>query len=102
MSAREAYDALLGRWAELSDLGSATALLAWDQETKMPKKGTEGRGGVSATLAGIIHERLARALVGFSEELAKYIFLRRFITCIFNNIRNFWHFSHLTILINLC
>ena len=61
MSARdvqERYRRVLDRGAELADLTSAEALLGWDQETKMPKKGVEGRSRVSATLAGLSHDKM--------------------------------------------
>lgn len=53
-----AQDTLLSLWAEIEDLGSASALLEWDQETQMPKKGQEGRGRALATLAGISHAKM--------------------------------------------
>lgn len=49
---------LLARWAEIEDLGAASSLLGWDQETHMPPAGAEGRGRVLGTLAGIAHQRL--------------------------------------------
>ncbi len=54
----ERYRRVLDRAAELADLESAGALLAWDQETFMPKGGAGGRSSVSASLAGFIHEKL--------------------------------------------
>ena len=58
MTVKERYDRMLELAAELADLGSAAELLGWDQETKMPKKGVNGRAHVSATLAGIYHEKI--------------------------------------------
>jgi len=52
------YQALLERWGEISDLGRARALLAWDERTMMPASGAEGRASQIATLARIRHERL--------------------------------------------
>lgn len=45
------------RVAEIHDLGSAAALLTWDQETYMPPRGTASRGEQLATLQGLLHER---------------------------------------------
>lgn len=44
--------------AEVADLGHASALLGWDQQTYMPKGGAEGRGYQLATLARLIHQRI--------------------------------------------
>jgi carboxypeptidase Taq len=63
-AATENYRKLMQMAAELADLSSAEALLGWDQETKMPRKGIEGRAQVSATLAGVHHERLTRPEMG--------------------------------------
>ncbi|MGI9020764.1 MAG: carboxypeptidase M32 [Solirubrobacterales bacterium] len=46
------------RFATLSDLGRAGALLAWDERTKMPKAGGEARAEQLATLARLGHELL--------------------------------------------
>ena len=45
--------------AEISDLGSASALLHWDQETYLPKGalGIDGRSAVIATLASTLHAK---------------------------------------------
>ncbi len=48
-------------WAEVKDLGAASALLEWDQETYMPSGGHEGRAKVLATLAGLQHSKLSSA-----------------------------------------
>jgi carboxypeptidase Taq len=42
-------------WGELRDLHAASALLEWDQETKMPPAGHRRRGEVLAMLAGQVH-----------------------------------------------
>jgi carboxypeptidase Taq len=49
---------LLDRWADIAALGSAAAVLGWDQETYMPAKGQAARGKALSVLAGIRHERL--------------------------------------------
>jgi carboxypeptidase Taq len=50
-------DALRARMAELSDLGSLSRLLFWDQQTMMPPGGAESRAERAATLSLIIHAR---------------------------------------------
>jgi carboxypeptidase Taq len=64
MKPRAAYQELLRRVAEIHDLSSAAALLAWDQETKMPRKGAAGRAHSLATLAGLRHERFTDPALG--------------------------------------
>ncbi len=54
----EPADELLRRWADISALRAAAAVLAWDQETHMPPKGQPGRGRALAVLAGVTHDRL--------------------------------------------
>lgn len=41
---------------QIADVGYAVAVLHWDQETYMPKKGAEHRAQQIATLAGIAHD----------------------------------------------
>ena len=48
----------LDRWAEISAIGSAAAVLSWDQETKMPAKGQASRGRALSVLAGLHHDKL--------------------------------------------
>jgi carboxypeptidase Taq len=50
--------------AELYDIGRAIELLGWDQETKMPAKGVGPRAAQTATLTGILHERLTAPKIG--------------------------------------
>jgi carboxypeptidase Taq len=54
-----AVEQLRERFAEISDLGRARALLAWDERTKMPPGGAEARALQMATLARLRHEMLA-------------------------------------------
>ncbi len=49
---------VLTRWADISSIGTARAVLSWDQETKMPPKGLASRGAALAVLAGIHHDRM--------------------------------------------
>lgn len=55
---RRDYRELIERWGEISDLGRARALLAWDERTMMPAGGAVGRAEQIATLARVRHERL--------------------------------------------
>jgi carboxypeptidase Taq len=52
------YRELLERLAEISDLGRARALLAWDERTMMPSGGAEVRAEQLATLTRLRHQRL--------------------------------------------
>ncbi|MEX2144308.1 MAG: carboxypeptidase M32 [Anaerolineales bacterium] len=50
--------------AEISDLGNASAVLGWDQQTYMPKMGAEARGQAQGTLDKISHEKFTTKEVG--------------------------------------
>lgn len=50
--------------AELSDLGRTSALLFWDERTKMPRAGGQVRAEQVATLARISHSQLASDELG--------------------------------------
>ncbi len=50
--------------AEISDLGRARALLAWDERTVMPPAGAEARAEQEATLARVRHQRLVSDELG--------------------------------------
>jgi len=63
----DGFGELRRRLAEISDLGRARALLAWDERTMMPPGGAEPRAEQLATLARARHERLA------SDELASLL-----------------------------
>ena len=65
--AQAKLDELRERLGEISDLGRARALLAWDEHTYMPPAGIEPRSEQLATLARIRHERL------ISDELGRLI-----------------------------
>jgi carboxypeptidase Taq len=58
------YTELAGRLAEISDLGRARALLAWDERTGMPAGGAEARAEQLGTLARVRHQRLASDELG--------------------------------------
>src|ERR1700690_1192252 len=49
---------------EVSDLGSASGLLGWDQQTYMPVGGGEARGQQLATLGKLAHQKATSDEVG--------------------------------------
>ncbi len=49
---------------EINDIGSATAVLGWDQSTYMPAGGAPARGRQLATLGRIAHEKFTDAKIG--------------------------------------
>ena len=53
------------RLAEVDDLSSAAALLAWDQQTHMPPGGAEARGRQMATLQRLAHEKFTDEKIGY-------------------------------------
>lgn len=52
---RNEIQKLTERLRELSYLGSAIAVLSWDQEVHMPKKGADARAMSISLLAGLLH-----------------------------------------------
>jgi carboxypeptidase Taq len=56
---RDPLQLLKDRLATISDLGGASSVLAWDQQTNMPEGGVEGRAEQLATLSQLSHEMLA-------------------------------------------
>ncbi|MEQ8716720.1 MAG: carboxypeptidase M32 [Acidimicrobiales bacterium] len=61
---------LLERWRDISALGTATAVLSWDQETMMPPEGQPARGRVLSALAGMHHERMTDPALSDALEVA--------------------------------
>ncbi|MFO0910063.1 MAG: carboxypeptidase M32 [Isosphaeraceae bacterium] len=59
-----AYHELIGRAREQSILASCSALLGWDEQTYMPRLGSEHRCEQLALLAGIHHERATDPRIG--------------------------------------
>ncbi len=57
-------NALKARLLEVNDLGSANAVLGWDQATYMPPGGAEARARQMSTLARLTHEKFTDAAVG--------------------------------------
>ncbi|MEA2477740.1 MAG: carboxypeptidase Taq, partial [Actinomycetota bacterium] len=62
--ANDAWDDLLTHLRKLSDIGSAIALLSWDQSVMMPSKGADFRARSSATLQLMYHELLTSPEIG--------------------------------------
>ena len=60
----EKLEQLRERLLEIDDLGSAEALLDWDQNTNMPPGGAAARGRQMATLGRLAHEKLIDPAVG--------------------------------------
>ena len=61
------------RLLEVNDLGSAAALLSWDQATYMPPGGATARGRQLATLQRLAHEKFSDPAVGqLLEDLRSY------------------------------
>ena len=70
----EKYNNLLSHLKDITNLGNASAILSWDQETEMPDGGAEARASQMATLAKIQHsmmtsEQTAELLDGAKTEL---------------------------------
>jgi len=61
---QEAYDELIRRVREMATLGSCAAVLHWDRETCMPRKGAAHRAAQLALLAGMVHERFTDPRIG--------------------------------------
>ena len=61
------------RLAEIGDLGSAGALLGWDQATYMPRRGISARSRQGALLHRLAHEKATDPALGrLLDELAPY------------------------------
>lgn len=58
------FAALCERMKELSNLDAILGLLSWDEETYAPPGGRASRGGHSATLEGIKHNKLTDPALG--------------------------------------
>jgi len=67
------YKELCEKATELMDIGSAAAVLGWDQQVNMPPGGAEARGRQIGTLAKIAHETLINPRIGvLLEKLAPF------------------------------
>ncbi|WP_422926613.1 carboxypeptidase M32 [Singulisphaera sp. PoT] len=61
---KASYEELIRRSREASLLASCASLLGWDEQTYMPKGGSEHRGNQMALLAGLHHEKLTDPKIG--------------------------------------
>jgi carboxypeptidase Taq len=64
MRPEAAYDELIRRSREETLLASCSELLAWDEETYLPRSGVGHRAEQLALLAGLLHERAIDPRVG--------------------------------------
>jgi carboxypeptidase Taq len=64
MRPEAAYDELIRRSREETLLASCAELLAWDEETYLPRAGVEHRANQLALLASLLHERAVDPRVG--------------------------------------
>ena len=70
---QETLERLKSILAEVSDLGSAAALLSWDQQTYMPPGGVIARGNQIGTLSSLGHSKFVSEEVGkLLEDLKAY------------------------------
>jgi carboxypeptidase Taq len=67
MSSKNKYDNYRNQLERIADVRYSMAVLNWDQEVNMPKKGAAHRGRQIATLAGMAHE------LSVNEELGKLL-----------------------------
>jgi carboxypeptidase Taq len=68
-----AFDDLRGRLAEINDLARAAALLGWDQQVMMPRRGSAVRAEQLATLRRVTHDKFTSPEVGrLLEELRPF------------------------------
>ena len=64
MSPEKAYEELIRRSREVALLASCGSVLAWDQETYMPRTGATYRGEQLALLMGMVHEKATAPEIG--------------------------------------
>jgi carboxypeptidase Taq len=63
-TATDAYEKLVRHFRETALLGSAQALLHWDQRTMIPRKGHPVRAEVKGAMAGLLHRRATDPMIG--------------------------------------
>lgn len=63
-SPQDQLSELRQRYAEISDLSAASAVLGWDQATYMPRGGAKQRGRQGATLNRLAHQRATDPALG--------------------------------------
>ncbi|WP_049971721.1 carboxypeptidase M32 [Haladaptatus cibarius] len=62
--AHSTYDELETRIKRIANIGNATGILYWDQQTKMPEEGTPARAKQLSALQSITHELLTEERTG--------------------------------------
>lgn len=58
------YEAYQSRMCKIADINGAIALMSWDKEVNLPKKGAAARSQQIATLAGMSHELFTDSAFG--------------------------------------
>jgi len=73
MASDNLYEAYKTKMQKIADVKYASAVLQWDQETYLPPKGNDCRGGQIATLTEIAHEQFTDEKLGrlLNELIAK-------------------------------
>ncbi|MBI5250833.1 MAG: carboxypeptidase M32 [Desulfomonile tiedjei] len=64
MNPKDSYEKISAHSKEMTHLGSAMAILNWDQRTQIPRSGHASRAQVLATMAGMIHKMATDPRVG--------------------------------------
>ena len=64
MNPKDSYEKISAHSKEMTHLGSAIAVLNWDQRTQIPNKGHSSRAHVLSTMAGIIHSMATDPRIG--------------------------------------
>ncbi len=64
MNSKNLYNAYKTKMQKIADVRYATAVLQWDQETYLPRKGNETRGRQLATLSEIAHRQFTEDATG--------------------------------------
>lgn len=73
MSKEEKFEKFRQELTEMTHIKSALAVLGWDQEVSMPKKGADLRAQTISNLAGILHEKFtSHEFEKLLLEIAKY------------------------------
>jgi carboxypeptidase Taq len=62
--AKKALDELTATIKQISILSSCSALLGWDERTRMPKNGAEHRAAQHSLIAGMVHEQFTTPHTG--------------------------------------
>src|SRR5215216_1108093 len=63
-TSRELYEQYKSKMQRIADVRNASAVLQWDQETYLPKKGAEIRGRQLSTLSELAHQLFSEEQLG--------------------------------------